>query len=550
MFGNLRISQRLWLMAGIAFILFLTAMVTGWRELSANRAMLAQLGTASEIHLLNLNRMATGIRDNHTQVLLAFQHAPGSSTAGLHDHPVEKHLESVAGRKAALDQAWQAIRGSELEEGEKAMADDIERKRAAWLVKLQQATKAIRDGDYSLQTQAEFLKAGREEGQALFGAIDTMIKFQAGEVADAGREAEALAKRDLYIYAMLSIVGVVGVLGTALFTIRHINSSLAKASGSIEVIAAGDLSRDVPAAGADEIGAMLAKLAVMRGNLLDLIGALRGDVDRLSRAAADLSASAAGTSRTTEMQSEAASSMAASVEQLSVSVDQVEEHAREARTITQASSAQSGEGGRIIHQAADEMQRIAEAVNSTADTIRELDAYSNQISSIVQVIKDIADQTNLLALNAAIEAARAGEQGRGFAVVADEVRKLAERTTNSTQEIGAMIGHIQQGTQRAVQAMEAGVQRVNEGVNLAHQAGDSVSGIRDSAERATRAVDDISAAIKEQAVAARDIAQKVERIAQGAEQNSAAVAQTAAAASNLEQLANELKVLADRFRLS
>jgi methyl-accepting chemotaxis protein len=233
-----------------------------------------------------------------------------------------------------------------------------------------------------------------------------------------------------------------------------------------------------------------------------------------------------------------------------VSIDQVEEHAREARAVTQDSSVQSSEGGRIIHEAASEMKRIAEAVNGTAGTIKDLEGYSDQISSIVQVIKDIADQTNLLALNAAIEAARAGEQGRGFAVVADEVRKLAERTGNSTQEIGAMIDKIQQGTQRAVQEMEAGVKRVGEGVSLAHQAGDSVTGIRDSAQRVTHAVDDISLALKEQTVAARDIAQKVEHIAQGSEENSAAVAQTAASAHRLEQLASELNELASRFRIA
>jgi len=231
-----------------------------------------------------------------------------------------------------------------------------------------------------------------------------------------------------------------------------------------------------------------------------------------------------------------------------VSTDQVGEHAREAHNVTQESSAQSLEGGRIIHEAAGEMGRIADAVNGTAGTIRELEDYSAQISSIIQVIKDIADQTNLLALNAAIEAARADEQGRGFAVVADEVRKLAERTGNSTHEISAMIGKIQQGTQRAAQEMEAGVRRVTDGVDLAHRAGDSVTGIRDSADRATRAVDDINLALREQSVAARDIAQKVERIAQSSEENSASVQQTAAAAHRLADLALELNSLASKFR--
>jgi methyl-accepting chemotaxis protein len=294
----------------------------------------------------------------------------------------------------------------------------------------------------------------------------------------------------------------------------------------------------------------MAKFGVMRNTLHELIASISQNMQGLNKSAQELSNSASSSARNTEMQAEAASSMAASVEQLSVSIDQVEEHASEARNVTLASSTQSTEGGRIIHEAAAEMGHIADAVRSTASTIKELEGYSDQISSIVQVIKDIADQTNLLALNAAIEAARAGEQGRGFAVVADEVRKLAERTGNSTQEISAMIGKIQQGTQRAVQEMESGVRRVTDGVDLAHQAGDSVTGIRDSAERTTRAVDDINLALKEQAVAARDIAQKVEHIAQGSEANSAAVAQTAASAQRLQQLASELNSLAARFRIA
>ncbi|MEW5786382.1 MAG: methyl-accepting chemotaxis protein [Pseudomonadota bacterium] len=550
MFSKLSISQRLWLMSGLAFLIFIVSTFIGWQALNSGRHILEQLQTASQVHLLNLNRMATGMRDNYAQILLAFQHAPENPTAHIHDHPTDMHLEIIATRKKELDAAWEKIVSSKIEDDEKALAQDIEDKRKAWLARLEAAQTAIRAGDFSAETQAAFLKAGREEGKAMLEAIDRMVEFQADEARKASEEEEVLYQRDLAVFGVLIIVGIVGVLGTAWFTIQRIKTSLAAAGAAAEAIAQGDLTQTVPRLGQDEIGLLLARLGAMRDNLNTLVRSIRDNVQALNQSAAELAGAAHGSARTTEMQAEAASGMAASVEELSVSIDQVEEHAREARNVTEASSTQSSEGGRIIHEAAQEMKRIAEAVNGTAGTIRDLEGYSDQISSIVQVIKDIADQTNLLALNAAIEAARAGEQGRGFAVVADEVRKLAERTGNSTQEISAMIGKIQQGTQKAVQEMEAGVARVNEGVGLANRAGDSVTGIRQSSDQVTRAVDDINLALKEQAVAARDIAQKVERIAQGSEENSASVAQTAASAKRLEQLAGELNQLAGRFRVA
>ena len=550
LFGRLRIAHRLWIMVALALTLFVAAVVIGWLGLSNSRDALKTVYEDRAVPMYDLARFNWLMKENYAEVLRGFQHDPSGALFAVHDHPLSLHTDAVKRRTSELDAIWTKYLQTDLTEEEKALAADFDAKRRAWVMKLDQAVAALERGDFSPGLMAMFLKTGREEGAAAEQAMDALMTYQAEYAKQLFEAAEADYRRDKIRFIVLLIIGLLGLLGLALSSVGHITRSLRAAGDAADAIAAGDLTRPMPRAGEDEIGDLMAKLAVMRNTLHELIASISQNTKGLSQSASELSASASGSARTTEMQAEAASSMAASVEELSVSIDQVEEHAREARAVTEASSAQSSEGGRIIHDAAAEMGRIAEAVNGTASTIRELEGYSEQISSIVQVIKDIADQTNLLALNAAIEAARAGEQGRGFAVVADEVRKLAERTGNSTQEIGAMIAKIQQGTQRAVQEMENGVARVNDGVNLAHRAGDSVTGIRDGAQRAMQAVDDINLALKEQAVAARDIAQKVERIAQGSEENSAVVAQTANSAHRLEALAKELNALASRFRIA
>jgi methyl-accepting chemotaxis protein len=550
MLGNLNIAQRLWLMAGLAASLFFIAVGLGLSGMQSAENSLKTVYEDRALPLKDLARIDYLIQENSGHVLRGFQHDPAGTLSALHDHPVSMHTDAIAATKGEIDTLWNKYMATYLTEEEKALAADFAEKRKAWVAKLLEAAEALKKSDFRPEVMAVILKAGREERIAAHDALEKLSHLQASEAQKEYEAATARFVRNQWIFGALLLLGGVGVLGLAYTTIRHITRNLNEAGEVAQAIAAGDLTRRMPAASGDEIGALVAKLSVMRDSLFDLITAVRHNVDTLSQSAGELSNASNSSAKATEIQAEAASSMAASVEQLSVSIDQVGEHAREAHSVTQESSTQSTEGGRIIHEAAGEMGRIADAVNSTAGTIRELEGFSDQISSIVQVIKDIADQTNLLALNAAIEAARAGEQGRGFAVVADEVRKLAERTGNSTQEISAMIGKIQQGTQRAAQEMEAGVKRVTDGVDLAHRAGDSVTGIRDSADRASRAVDDINLALREQSVAARDIAQKVERIAQSSEENSASVQQTAASAHRLADLARELNSLASRFRIA
>jgi methyl-accepting chemotaxis protein len=280
-----------------------------------------------------------------------------------------------------------------------------------------------------------------------------------------------------------------------------------------------------------------------------MIGEVISSADQVAHTASQLSASSKQVADGSQHQSEATSAMASAVEEMTVSIDQVSDNAQKARDASLLSGDMSAQGGEVIQDAVLEMGKIEESVKGFFNIIQSLEQKSNEISAIVNVIKEIADQTNLLALNAAIEAARAGEQGRGFAVVADEVRKLAERTGKSTQEIAAMIEKIQSGTREAASSIENGVTRVSSGVALANKAGESITQIKHEAAQVVQVVSDISDALKEQSMASNDIAKNVERIAQMTEENNAAVLQSAAAANHLEQLATALHSSISHFKI-
>ena len=310
----------------------------------------------------------------------------------------------------------------------------------------------------------------------------------------------------------------------------------------------GDLTRRLEVKGQDEIGEAAQAFNVFMEKLRAIVSEVKSSTEQLLHTADSLTQVSDRVAVNSQQQSQEAYSMAAQVEIMTYTLDGLASQAEDVQRVSGESSEHSTRGSEVIHSAADEMNHITATVNESSRIIQDLGTQSDQITQIVNVIKEIADQTNLLALNAAIEAARAGEQGRGFAVVADEVRKLAERTSNSTQEITAMIEKIQSGTRMAIQSMEAGVVRVGQGAALAKQAGEAINLIKDGVRQVVSGVNDISASLKEQAHSNSENAHKVESIARISEENSNAFQETAKTVQYIDDLARNLGSLVGRFK--
>jgi methyl-accepting chemotaxis protein len=332
-------------------------------------------------------------------------------------------------------------------------------------------------------------------------------------------------------------------------TLNAISSPFNETIKILKVLASGDMTSRMTSECKGDYNIIKQNINAVAGELSDALRKVNEVIQATASAANQISSSAEEMAAGAQEQSSQANEVASAVEEMTKTIFETSKNTSAAAQASKSAGNFAKEGGKAVKETIEGMNRIAEVVTQSAVTVQELGKNSDQIGEIVQVIDDIADQTNLLALNAAIEAARAGEQGRGFAVVADEVRKLAERTTKATKEIATMISQIQSDTAQAVKVMHSGKSEVEKGKLLAEKAGGSIDDIILGADKVADIITQVAAASEEQSSASEQIGKNIEAINQVTQETAGGIQQIAQASEDLSRLTITLQELISKFKL-
>jgi methyl-accepting chemotaxis protein len=496
-----------------------------------------------------LNKISGLMRANRIQMLLALQHDSKNEFSAMHEHPTSMHTDLTKKYVEEIDQVWQEYIPSLSTTAGKELAEAFIKERTRYEKDgLEPAVKAVLAGDFH-ETYRLTFEIINPAIQSANKSLDTLIDYEVKLAKEAHSRAVNRSGlfRTIILIAIIVAVLAGGCIG--LMIARSISRSVANLKNTASQLAEGDLTRRSSVSSRDELGEISVCFNQVAETLHSVVERVRASSSSVSIAAEELRANAGNIARGSGHVAAEAASVATAGEEMAATSNSIATNCTMAVESARHACDTANNGAAVVQKTVDGMARIASRVQDSAKTVESLGASSDQIGAIIGTIEDIADQTNLLALNAAIEAARAGEQGRGFAVVADEVRALAERTTKATKEIGSMIQSIQSETKAAVLSMEEGVQEVERGTGDAARSGQALHEILAKVSEVTGQINQIATAAEEQTATTAEISGNLQRITDVVQDTANSSQRTADAATHLSELARELQLVVDRFQL-
>lgn len=539
MLSELKISTRL--IAMLAALIVSMLIIGGIGLYTASKANHAMHSMYND-RLMPLVELDT-VRRNMLNNRLAI------ADAVIHPELMKANAEIVAGNKGAIDKSWEAYMATFMYDDEKALANHYVETRGRFVDQfIKPSIAAMRAGD--IEKLHELQRHGKALYEPARNDMDALVELQQVEATKIFKENDADFNSTRTVSIVLILVATLLGIGLGTTIIKGVNTSVEELRSVMTKMGQnGDLTARVKVHGGDELGQAAKAFNGLIEEFSTIIRQVSNNAGTVSSSAAHLASASAQISSGSQMQSEAAASTAAAVEQITVSINLVADNAGSVRNLSAQSLRQTREGYQSVEAMVGEIARVQSAVNQIAVSVKEFVDSTRDIAGMTQQVKEIADQTNLLALNAAIEAARAGEQGRGFAVVADEVRKLAEKSAQSANEIDQVTnslnrksGEVEATVQSGLRSLQATQEQAGRVSALLSEAGSSV-------EQSTHGVNDIATSVGEQSVASTEIAKNVEKIAQMSEENHAAVRSNSDEVARLDQLARELQSVVGRFKV-
>jgi methyl-accepting chemotaxis protein len=547
--NNLPIKVRLTILVGVLLFVSLLIGLLGLRGMQNADHAINKLYHTDMAHMVSLSAILEKLEDSRAQVLLSLQHDPASPFADMHDHPISLHLDNIEAGIQIIDEEWGHFMESHLDSKEKKLAE-------TFTVELRHFEK---DG---MEHIINLINANRfhDANELIIGVINPALHSIQETTAELleiqeTKAAQAFEETDEAYHSMITLVISSIVIGAfisiilAYLTINEITHGVNKVETTAKQLADGQLLARVDYKNKDEIGHIATAFNQMAERFHDAINQVKDSTVQLAAAAEETSTVTTQTTAGINQQLTETSQVATAINEMNATVQEVARNAVDAASAAKEADSTFVEGREVIDNVIEGIGDLAKEVEQAAVVIQQLEQESRNIGSVLDVIKSIAEQTNLLALNAAIEAARAGEQGRGFAVVADEVRTLAGRTQDSTSEIEEMISKLQSGADNAVKVMSTGKEMTQVGVEQAASAGKAMQKINEAVARISEMNTQIASAAEEQSSVTEEINRSIISINQVSEQSAAGAQQTATASNDLARLAEQLKGLVERFRV-